>query len=455
MQFGLVFPLLANAQNTSTRAASTLYLAETKTQFSLNVANNSDDVFIYSSSPAYAWVGFGFGQQMQGSLMFVMYPSHNGHNVTLSPRIGSKNAEPTFDSNINVQVLPGTTANESMLLVQAVCHNCRHFFNVKDTKQPVMYALGHASRLYSNSPSADLNRHVRYGHFKMDMVAATGAGGVPAKSDVQSGVTMVGAMVRDDDCANLAHAIIACLALFVIWPLNVLVAGFFQNMRIHMGASIVILAFLAVAYALGISTSAQFNRSKDYNSPHQICAFLALAPILLTSLLPMPNISRFHTCIPRLRTPLVSTTFVALVLTGGLGLSLSSQVRPVILAYTAVALLVFLLTLLLHLYIRRRSSAYAARAAYKKRRSGAESNDDDHHMLMLSHMTDMTAPKTSSNTNHHGNNHIPHVRTYSPKSTDFAPANAHRQPRPMYGGGTMPGPQYLLNMHPGVPVHKW
>lgn len=24
-----------------------------------------------------------------------------------------------------------------------------------------------------------------------------------------------------------------------------------------------------------------------------------------------------------------------------------------------------------------------------------------------------------------------------------------------YGGGTMPGPQYLLNMHPGVPVHKW
>jgi hypothetical protein len=22
-------------------------------------------------------------------------------------------------------------------------------------------------------------------------------------------------------------------------------------------------------------------------------------------------------------------------------------------------------------------------------------------------------------------------------------------------GGAMPGPQYLLNMHPGVPVHRW
>jgi hypothetical protein len=26
------------------------------------------------------------------------------------------------------------------------------------------------------------------------------------------------------------------------------------------------------------------------------------------------------------------------------------------------------------------------------------------------------------------------------------------QSRTHYGGGTMPGPQYLLNMHPGVPV---
>jgi hypothetical protein len=24
----------------------------------------------------------------------------------------------------------------------------------------------------------------------------------------------------------------------------------------------------------------------------------------------------------------------------------------------------------------------------------------------------------------------------------------------MYGGGAMPGPKYMLNMHPGVPVYK-
>jgi hypothetical protein len=39
-----------------------------------------------------------------------------------------------------------------------------------------------------------------------------------------------------------------------------------------------------------------------------------------------------------------------------------------------------------------------------------------------------------------------HARTGSKGS------NGSRSP---YGGGSMPGPQYLLNMHPGVPVHKW
>jgi MFS superfamily sulfate permease-like transporter len=92
------------------------------------------------------------------------------------------------------------------------------------------------------------------------MVAATGTGGVPARSNAMSSVKVVGDMVRDHDRANLAHAIIGCIALFVIWPLNILFAGFFKNIRIHVGISVVIMAFLVVAYALGISTSAQFNR---------------------------------------------------------------------------------------------------------------------------------------------------------------------------------------------------
>jgi hypothetical protein len=56
----------------------------------------------------------------------------------------------------------------------------------------------------------------------------------------------------------------------------------------------------------------------------------------------------------------------------------------------------------------------------------------------------------------------PHSRSSSAASGDSAtplyPQPQHARnasANGVYGGGAMPGPQYLLNMHPGVPVHKW
>jgi len=203
--------------------------------------------------------------------MFIMYPNDDGDNVTVSPRLGNNRAEPTFAPSIDLKVLPGTTiSNESMFVLKAVCSNCRKWVDSKSTSQPMFYAFGHGYPLYSDSKSADLKRHIRYGHFTMDMVAATGTGGAPASSTAVRGVTLDGKMVRDHDRANLAHAIIGCLALFVIWPLNVIIAGFFKNIKIHVGFSVAIMAFLIVSYALGISTSAQFNRVRTIPSstPH-------------------------------------------------------------------------------------------------------------------------------------------------------------------------------------------
>jgi hypothetical protein len=408
------------------------------------VANASDDVHFYFASPAYSWVAVGFGQEMENSLMLVMYANQRGDNVTISPRVGRKNGEPTFTDKIKLEMLPGTMldGNESMMIARAVCRNCRTFFDIKDTKQSMMYAFGHGA-LFSNSPSASLKRHVRYGHLTMDMAAATGTAGVPAKASRMNGVKEIGAMARDHDRANLAHAIIGCLALFVIWPLNVLFAGFFKNIRIHVGISVVVMVFLVVAYALGISTSAQFNRvsptplrtlrgieliyvqSKDYKTPHQIFAFIALAPILLLGILPIPRISTLHTLIPRLHTPLVSTTFLILVLTGGLGLHLSSQPRPIILGYAAVSLMVCIFTTVLQSCIRRRGSAHA-----RAKRNMVQEDE----MVMLKEARSASQASVGRGA----------------ESREFG-ADGQRR----VGGGTMPGPQYLLNMHPGVPIHKW
>jgi hypothetical protein len=65
-------------------SASTFYLEETETQFSVNIANDSSDVFIYFTSPAYSWVGVGFGEGMANSFMLIMYPSKDGNSEFLS-----------------------------------------------------------------------------------------------------------------------------------------------------------------------------------------------------------------------------------------------------------------------------------------------------------------------------------------------------------------------------------
>jgi hypothetical protein len=154
--------------------------------------------------------------------------------------------------------------NDSMLILHARCRSCRvwpsGFLDDKSVAQPMIYAFGHGDSLYSDSPSANLKRHIRYGHFTMDIKAATGPGGVPEKANTSRGVTMLGDMTRDHDRANLTHAVLGCLALFVLWPLNLIGAAFLKNIKIHIGLSIGIMVILVISYALGIAASSEYNR---------------------------------------------------------------------------------------------------------------------------------------------------------------------------------------------------
>ncbi|EOA84535.1 uncharacterized protein SETTUDRAFT_20077 [Exserohilum turcica Et28A] len=447
---------ITTAENTASNitAASTFYLARTQTQFSVNIANDSQDVFIYFASPAYSWVGVGFGHKMAGSLMFIMYNNKDGSNVTISPRIGSAASEPTFNSSIDLTVLPGTWVNDSMLMLNARCSNCRSFIDTKSSTQPMIYAFGDGQNVMSNSPSAPLQRHVRYGFFTMNMLTATGPGGVPASSSAMNGVAIEGSMVRDHDRANLAHAVFGCLAVLIFWPMNVLAVTLFKNIKIHVVFSVLIMVLLIVSFALGGVISGQYNRSKAFNSPHQITAFLTILPLLLTSIL--PALTHLTTKVRALHTPLTSISFVLLVLTGGLGLRLSMQPTSLVLVYTGISIGVFIVLLILHTCLRKRGSAYA-RAQNRRPRSDTPDSPTTEEMLIMAKMHD------SQNTA--GLNppppYYPQQGYHSTGSAEFGADGQHVHPAQhsrsssrtrQFGGGAMPGPQYLLNMHPGVPV---
>jgi hypothetical protein len=173
---------------------------------------------------------------------------------------------------------------------------------------------------------------------------------------------------------------------------------------------------------------------------------ICLLPLLLTSVLPSlkPYLPRLQKA---LHTPLASASLVLLILTGGLGLHLSGQTRPIILIYTAISIAVFLFIFLIQSCIRKRGSAHS-RAEKRQNRGSEEENDE---MVMLGKMEE--APGFANGT--------PYAYGTSSSGSGEFGADGQRQQqqqhvrsqsRTHYGGGTMPGPQYLLNMHPGVPV---
>ena len=322
----------------------------------------------------------------------------------------------------------------------------------------MIYAFGPGNRLQSDDRSVSLKRHTRYGKFDMNMVAATGKGGVPAAYANLNGVVLREGPVKDHHRKSLANSALGCVALFVLWPLNVLFAGFLRNIRIHVGLSVFIMAFLVTSFGLGISLSSEFNRvsltfphsrhttnttqSKSFNSPHQIFAFIAILPLLLLSVLPTKPFATLHAKIPRIHTPLTTLTYTLLVVTGGLGLLLGSVSSPIKLAYIFIALLVFVFLTLIQLCIKRRGSAYAR--ATTRRRLGEE---DDHDYGLA-----QWGVKKKIDSAVGGGESREQLWEREHGRSGSTGSNGSRSP---YGGGTMPGPQYLLNMHPGVPVHKW
>ncbi|KAF2201162.1 CBD9-like protein [Delitschia confertaspora ATCC 74209] len=429
-------------------AASTFYIEKTQTQFSLNIANESfsNDISIYFTSPAYSWVAVGFGERMSGSLMLVMYLSKDSKNISISPRIATSHSEPTFAPSINLTTLPGTGIVDDMFVLKAVCHNCKSWSSgslpENSNEAPMIYAFGPGSKLQSDSKSAPLKRHYKYGRFTMDMVAARGASGIPEPLAENRGVKVLGTMKRDHDRANLAHAVLGCIALFMLWPINTFMAGFVRRKGIQMGFSVFLMVFMAMSYGLGISVSRQYNHSKSFTTSHQILAFLLIPLLLLIFILPLPSLGNLLSAsniLSRLHTPLSYLALILLLITGGLGLHLSSAAPPFIFAYVSLSLFTIFALLIIQTLIwkcgrnrrdsRSNSSSSRGIERFGSSRLGRRSSDS---------RSAIGTPH--SDVNCQGGYRSGNNGRYSPNGG-------------IYGGGTMPGPQYLLNMHPGVPVY--
>ena len=175
------------------KAAYFTFQADGTTQFvfGLNAVDNGDVYFHMSGPVTHSWLGIGFGNEMKDSFMILAYPSDNGKNLTLSPRIATGHAEPVYDPLFEiVNVYNDTYAPNAdtvtddgtgTIIAHAVCLKCTKWFangkerslDTKNTEQPFIFAFGPKMNFGDDSLAASVPRHGFVGKFTMDMTQAT------------------------------------------------------------------------------------------------------------------------------------------------------------------------------------------------------------------------------------------------------------------------------------------
>ena len=145
----------------------------TNLTFALNLPSNSDDLFFRMSGPiGNDWIAVGLGKEMKGSLMLIAYTAANGHDITVSPRIGSGNSEPRYTKDVSVTTLPGSGVINNTYIVNGKCSGCRKWkggsLDLKSKAQPMIFAVGPDDYLQSNALDAGIRRHQDFGEFSSE-----------------------------------------------------------------------------------------------------------------------------------------------------------------------------------------------------------------------------------------------------------------------------------------------
>jgi len=211
-----------------------------------------------------SWYGFGFGTGMAGSLMFIMYTSQDGSNVTISPRLGTGHVMPLYTSAVGYTLFEGSgLINDSLgvnMVANVRCTKCRSWadgqINATSHSQPMIYAVGDENdQLQTNDYTAAIQQHIGYGTFTLDMVLATGAGGVPSDTNQQTGATLESDENNGPGPGNALHALFMCGTFLVLFPAGYLFLRLFERVWMHIVFQSAGLFFTLLGAASGIALS--------------------------------------------------------------------------------------------------------------------------------------------------------------------------------------------------------
>jgi hypothetical protein len=128
---------------------------------------SSTDVYFQISAPTSAgWGAVGTGDRMDGSLMFIIYPS-DSNGVDVSLRTTNGHNTPTVISGSDILVQPSQVLN-GVMSTNVLCYNCTNWtggkgLDIESTYQPWIWAIGPGQEQDPVSQGAELQKHKKYG----------------------------------------------------------------------------------------------------------------------------------------------------------------------------------------------------------------------------------------------------------------------------------------------------
>ncbi|KAF6825602.1 cellobiose dehydrogenase [Colletotrichum plurivorum] len=266
---------------------STFIAPENNVAFGFTVPENGgEDVFITIRAPVERqWAAIGLGQdRMQGSLILMIYRDETGSGVTFSPRVAYGNYEPAYYDHVKWETLNSTGVYNGSMVFSARCTaHCRNwpggYVDVSDENQKAIYAVGPKGGYYSSRVDSSVKFHEEFGRFTINMKRTIGPGDAPVLKDdsVNEGTNQVYAKDGRRDLKSIFHALLMVGGFVFLMPIGVVLLRFGNMVRWHGINQGVAVLIVLVGFVLGVLTSFWYNRSRGFNSAHQIIGFIVVA----------------------------------------------------------------------------------------------------------------------------------------------------------------------------------
>lgn len=244
--------------------------------------------FQMNSTRQVQWFALGQGTGMAGANIFVTYTS--GNNVTVSPRSGIAQVEPSYNKDARITILNGSGVHDGVITANIRCDTCLKWNsgteNVNSSSSPWIWAVKFGDSLESTSVSETITRHDDQGVVSIDMKKATGGSSENpfaqlAQVSVSSADPSFSSFSDMINQKQTAHAVLMILAFVVMFPCFALGLHLFPakwTVNLHGPSQLFTLAVVIAGLGVGVSMARDLSLVHHY---HPIIGMVVVACLVV------------------------------------------------------------------------------------------------------------------------------------------------------------------------------